>query len=796
MSENNGKEYTVKIKGMTCAACSSRIEKKLSKKEGFGNVAVNLQTEKAKITAYGNASVNDAVKVIEDLGYGVEKRKVELNVKGMTCAACSSRIEKKLNKMSGVLNATVNLTTEKASVEYIDGLLDVQDFIETIDSLGYQAFTQEDDEKGEREGVTEGQKQLFKFIFSAILSFPLLLGMVLNLFSIKFAGGLLTKPLVQIILATPVQFYAGWQFYKGAYKNLKHLTANMDVLVAMGTSAAYFYSVYNIFAGGHLYFETSAILITLILLGKYLEARAKEKTSDAIEKLMNLAPQKARILRQGETMEVSVEEVVPGDTVIVKAGEKLPVDGEITEGSPTIDESMLTGESIPAERKEGDEVFCGTINKFKPFRYKATKVGEDTTLSQIIKIVEDAQSSKAPIQRFADIISGYFVPAVIAVAVLTFVIWYFFISGGSVEASLMPSIAVLVIACPCALGLATPTSIMVGTGKGAENGILFKGGAYLEQLGNVNAFCFDKTGTLTKGKPSVKSVEVLTEEYSEEDIIKITASLENHSEHPLAAAIVQYYGESDDLLNASDIETVPGGGVRGKVEEKNVLVGSPGFIEQNLNIDESDKQRIADLQGEGQTVVVVLIDDKAAGLIGIADTIRKDAKEVVRKLKSEGIKVYMITGDNRKTANKIAELLGIDEVLAEVKPSDKADKIKQLQSEGYKVAMAGDGINDAPALATSDLGIAVGSGSDVAVETGDITIMSDNLMNVYKAVSLSRATIKNIKQNLFWALIYNTLGIPVAAFGFLNPVIAGGAMAFSSVSVVSNALRLKKWRFE
>jgi len=796
MSENKGKEYTIKINGMTCAACSSRIEKKLSKKDGFGNVTVNLQTEKAKITTYGNASVNDAVKIIEDLGYGVEKKSVELRVKGMTCAACSSRIEKKLNKMSGVLNATVNLTTEKASVEYIAGLLDVQDFIETIDSLGYQAFTQEDSEKSEGKGFTEGQKQLFKFIFSAVFSFPLLLGMVLNLFSIKFAGGLLTEPLVQIILATPVQFYAGWQFYKGAYKNLKHLTANMDVLVAMGTSAAYFYSVYNIFAGGHLYFETSAILITLILLGKYLEARAKEKTSDAIEKLMNLAPQKARILRQGETIEVPVEEVVPGDTVIVKAGEKLPVDGEITEGSPTIDESMLTGESIPAERKEGEEVFCGTINKFKPFRYKATKVGEDTTLSQIIKIVEDAQSSKAPIQRFADIISGYFVPAVIAVAVLTFVIWYFFISGGNVEASLMPSIAVLVIACPCALGLATPTSIMVGTGKGAENGILFKGGAYLEQLGNVNAFCFDKTGTLTEGKPSVKSVVVLTEEYSEEDIIKITASLENHSEHPLAASIVQYYGESGGLLNASDIETVPGGGVRGKVEERNVLVGNPAFIGENFKITESDKQRIADLQGEGQTVVVVLIDDKISGLIGIADTIRKDAKEVVGKLKSEGIKVYMITGDNRKTANKIAELLGIDEVLAEVKPSDKADKIKQLQSEGYKVAMAGDGINDAPALATSDLGIAVGSGSDVAVETGDITIMSDNLMNVYKAVSLSRATIKNIKQNLFWALIYNTLGIPVAAFGFLNPVIAGGAMAFSSVSVVSNALRLKKWRFE
>lgn len=795
MSENNRKEYTIKITGMTCAACSSRIEKKLSKKEGFGNVSVNLQTEKAKVSIDDNASIDDAVQIIDNLGYGVVRRKAELNVKGMTCAACSNRIEKKLNKMEGVLEANVNLTTEKASVEYLDGVVEEKDFIVVIDSLGYQAFTQEKVPE-ESKGFTEGQKQLFKFIFSAVFSFPLLLGMVFGLFSVQVFGGVLSNPFVQIVLATPVQFYAGWQFYKGAYKNLSHLTANMDVLVAMGTSAAYFYSVYNMFAGGHLYFETSAILITLILLGKYLEARAKEKTSDAIKKLMDLAPQKARVLRNGQTVEIAVEDVAAGDIVIVKAGEKLPVDGEITEGFPTIDESMLTGESIPAEKKEGSEVFCGTINKFKPFKYKATKVGEDTTLSQIIKIVEDAQSSKAPIQRFADIISGYFVPTVIAAAALTFVIWYFFVSGGNVEASLMPSIAVLVIACPCALGLATPTSIMVGTGKGAENGILFKGGAYLEQLGNVNAFCFDKTGTLTVGKPSVKAVEVLSDEYSEEEIVRIAASLETHSEHPLANAIVEHYGESGELLNSSNVETVPGGGIKGEIDGKKVLMGSSGFAGENLSIDKTDKERITQLEEKGYTVVVMLINDSITGLIGIADTVKEDAKDVVKKLKSEGIKVYMITGDNQRTASAIAASLGIDEVMAEVKPSDKSDKIKQLQSEGYKVAMVGDGINDAPALAISDLGIAVGSGSDVAVETGDITIMSESLMNVYKAVSLSRATIRNIKQNLFWALVYNTVGIPIAAFGFLNPVIAGAAMAFSSVSVVSNALRLKKWHFE
>ncbi|MDY6822015.1 MAG: heavy metal translocating P-type ATPase, partial [Deferribacterota bacterium] len=707
-------------------------------------------------------------------------KKSELKIAGMTCAACSNRIEKKLNKTKGVLNANVNLTTEKASIDYEEGLTNENELINIINSLGYKAYKIKEEKSKNKAHLREEQKQQFKFLFSAVLSFPLLLNMILQILSIKIAGGFLSNPYIQLTLATVVQFYGGWQFYKGAYKNLSHLTANMDVLVAVGTSAAYFYSLYNMFSGGHLYFETSAMLITLILLGKYLETRAKKKTTDAIKKLIELAPQKARIEKDNQILEVPVEKVKVNDIVVVKAGEKLPVDGVIIEGSPTLDESMLTGESIPVEKKEGDEVFCGTINKYRPFKYKATRVGENTTLSQIIKIVEEAQGSKAPIQRVADTISSYFVPIVICASIITFIIWYFFVSG-NIEKSIMPAIAVLVIACPCALGLATPTSIMVGTGKGAENGILFKGGAYLEQLGNINTFCFDKTGTLTEGKPSVKTIMVTSEEYSKEEIIKIAASLEYYSEHPLAEAIINYYGKEGNLLNTSNVETIPGGGIKGVVDDKNVIIGSLGFIKENFNntlISKNDEKYITSLEEKGYTVIIVMINEKIAGLIGIADTIKKDAKKLIENLKTEGIKVYMITGDNRTTALNIAKSLGIDEVIASVKPLDKSNKIKELQSKVGKVAMVGDGINDAPALAASDVGIVVGNASDIAVETGDIIIMNENLMNVYKAIKLSKATIKNIKENLFWALIYNTLGIPISAFGFLNPIIAGAAMAF------------------
>jgi len=788
MTNKNDKTITLKITGMTCAACSNRIEKKLSKTEGLSNVTVNLQTEKAVIGFNNSDDIRKAVKMIEDLGYGVEKNKTTLNIKGMTCAACSSRIEKKLNKTIGVLNATVNLTTEKAEVEYLKETVSENNLVEIVNSLGYKANPANTKESN-TQPISEKDLQKYKLIFSATLSVPLLAGMLFHLISLKPAAEILMNPWLQLALATPVQFIAGWQFYRGAYKNLKHLTANMDVLVAMGTSAAYFFSLYNIFTGGHLYFETSAILITLILLGKYLESKAKGRTSDAIKKLIDLAPRTARVEKNGETVEIPVEEVAVGDLIAVKAGEILPVDGIITDGDAVVDESMLTGESIPVEKREGSEVFCGTINYNKPFRYKATKVGEDTTLSQIIKIVENAQGQKAPIQRFADVVSSYFVPAVIAIAFATFLIWFSFLNAG-VEGSILPSVAVLVIACPCALGLATPTSIMVATGKGAENGILFKGGAYLEQLGKIDAICFDKTGTITEGKPAVKEINIVNKELDSGEFIKIAASLENYSEHPLARAIVNY-NKTGEMYKAEEVETIPGGGIKGKVNGKNIIIGNNKLI-NDKNFATENYLKI--MEEKGYTTITVVIDGSIAGFIGISDTIRSDAKETVNKLQKEGIKTYMITGDNKKTAEKIAEMVGINNVFAEVKPADKAEKIKQLQDNGINVAMVGDGINDAPALAVSDIGIAMGSGSDIAVETGDITIINESLINVYKAVKLSRATIKNIKQNLFWAFIYNIIGIPVAAIGFLNPIIAGSAMAFSSVSVVSNALRLRKWQ--
>jgi Cu+-exporting ATPase len=791
MNEENDKKITLIITGMTCAACSNRIEKKLSKTEGLSNVSVNLQTEKAVFNFNNADDIRSAVKVIENLGYGVKKNKSILNIKGMTCAACSSRIEKKLNKTAGVLNASVNLTTEKADIEYLEETVSENNLLETVNSLGYQATSANNTKTGSQKAISEENLQRYKLIFSAVLSFPLLAGMFFQLISLKPIAEILMNPWLQLALATPVQFIAGWQFYRGAYKNLIHFTANMDVLVAMGTSAAYFFSLYNIFTGGHLYFETSAILITLILLGKYLESRAKGRTSDAIKKLMDLAPRSARVERNGETVEIPVEEVAKGDLIMVKAGEKLPVDGIITDGDAVVDESMLTGESIPVEKSAGFEVFCGTINYNKPFRYKATNIGEDTTLAQIIKIVENAQGQKAPIQRFADVVSSYFVPTVIAIAAATFFIWFFLLSAG-IEDSILFSVSVLVIACPCALGLATPTSIMVATGKGAENGILFKGGAYLEQLGKIDAVCFDKTGTITEGKPTVKETNIINNEFDSDEFIKIAASLENYSEHPLARAIVDYH-KTGNLYKAENVETIPGGGIKGEINGKNVVIGNNRLVNENSSENPSAKKTMKMMEEKGYTTITVAIEENVVGFIGIFDTVRNGIKETVKKLQEEGIKTYMITGDNKNTAEKIAEMVGISEVFAEVKPADKAEKIKQLQNSGMSVAMVGDGINDAPALAVSDIGIAVGSGSDIAVETGDITIMNENLINVYRAIKLSRATVTNIKQNLFWAFIYNTVGIPVAAAGFLNPIIAGAAMAFSSVSVVSNALRLKKW---
>ncbi|HHW98077.1 MAG TPA: copper-translocating P-type ATPase, partial [Firmicutes bacterium] len=610
-------------------------------------------------------------------------------------------------------------------------------------------------------------------------------------------------PLVQFIFATPVQFLVGWSFYKGAYRSLKSGSANMDVLVALGTSAAYFLSVYNTFfvpvAPGempHLYFESSAVIITLILLGKYLEARAKGKTSEAIRKLMGLQAKTARVVRDEQEIDVPIADVVVGDIVVVRPGEKIPVDGEVVSGTSSVDESMLTGESIPVDKGPGDLVVGATINKHGAFRFRATKVGADTALAQIIKVVEDAQGSKAPIQRMADTISGIFVPVVVGIAALTFIVWY--LVTGNAEQAIINMTAVLVIACPCALGLATPTSIMVGTGKGAENGILFKGGEHLENAHRVQDVILDKTGTITKGEPAVTDVIVFPDwRGAEEELLTLAASVEQASEHPLGQAIVNHAKETGlELAVAADFQAIPGHGIVARAADKQVLVGNRKLLKEQGIDFEVHLETLEQLEEQGKTAMLVATDGQAAGIIAVADTVKPESAAAIAALQEMGLGVYMITGDNWRTARAIAEQVGIkqDHVFAEVLPEHKAEAVQKLRDSGRVVAMVGDGINDAPALATADVGLAIGTGTDVAMEAADITLMRGNLQSIVSAIRLSRLTLRNIKQNLFWAFFYNSLGIPVAALGLLNPIVAGAAMAFSSVSVVTNALRLRTVR--
>ncbi len=617
--------------------------------------------------------------------------------------------------------------------------------------------------------------------------------MFAHMFKWTWYPEILLSPVTQLILATPVQFIAGWQFYKGAYLNLKQGGANMDVLVALGTSAAYFYSIYNLFTGvNELYFETSAILITLILLGKYFEARAKSKTSDAIKKLIGLQPKTAKVLRNGIETEIPVEKVVLDDIIIVRPGEKIPVDGVIIEGFTSIDESMISGESLPVDKKEGDEVTGATVNGHNVIKIKATRLGKDTVLANIIKIIEEAQGSKAPIQRTADVISNYFVPIVVTIAVITFVVWYFFITNNDFTASILAFTAVLVIACPCALGLATPTSIMVGTGKAAEYGILFKGGEHLEKTHKINVILFDKTGTITKGKPEV--TDILTSNIDKKEFLLLSASAENNSEHPIAKAIVNKVDEP--LLETKEVKAIPGYGLEAVIENKKIHIGNERYFKDlNIKISDDFLKSKNKLEEEGKTVVMSAVNNEFKGLIAVADVVKDDSKQAIKMLRDLNIDIYMVTGDNKKTAEAIAKKVGIENFFAEVLPENKAEKVKEIQNQGKIVAMAGDGINDAPALAVADIGIALGTGTDIAIETADITLMKDNLTSVVTAILIGKAVMKNIKQNLFWALFYNSVGIPVAAAGLLNPVIAGAAMAFSSVSVVTNALRLKKWKF-
>jgi P-type Cu+ transporter len=794
MSEQ--KQVTLKVTGMTCAACSNRIEKVLNKMDGV-EANVNLAMEKASIQYDPTKQNLENIQAkIEKLGYGVAVEKVKLDIEGMTCAACATRIEKGLTRMEGVASANVNLAMNNAVVEYYEGITSEKDILEKIKKLGYigKVHYEEEPTAKRKEEVNRQQRRL---ILSILLSLPLLYTMVAHMpidLGIPVPD-IFMNPWIQLLLATPVQFYIGGTFYMGAIRALRNKSANMDVLIALGTSAAYFYSVFEAIKTienrpytPHLYFETSAVLITLVLLGKYLEAMAKGRTTEAISKLMDLQAKEARVIRDGEEVHIPLEQVMVGDIILVKPGEKIPVDGTVLRGTSSVDESMITGESIPIDKKEGDSVIGATINKNGVLTIRAEKVGKDTALANIIKIVEEAQGSKAPIQRLADVISGIFVPIVVSIALVTFIIWYFEVTPGDFAKALEVAIAVLVIACPCALGLATPTSIMVGTGKGAEHGILFKGGEFLEGTHKINAVLLDKTGTVTKGTPEVTDVLEF-----QKGMLSYAVSAESVSEHPLAHAIVKYGKKQGTLMRSVDQFTaITGHGIEATIEGKQVLIGTRKLMkERNVNFSSYENDLLR-FEQQGKTAMLVAIEQQIVGIIAVADTIKDSSKKAIEALKEMGMEVYMVTGDNRRTAEAIGKKVNVDKVFAEVLPEEKAKIVTELQQKGKYVAMVGDGINDAPALAKADIGMAIGTGTDVAIETADVTLVGGDLAHIPKAIELSRKTMKNIRQNLFWALFYNSIGIPVAAFGLLEPWVAGAAMAFSSVSVVTNALRLKR----
>jgi Cu+-exporting ATPase len=809
MKEYKMKKETFAITGMSCASCALRIEKGLKANAGIHDASVNLAMEKA-VVEYDEAQIprQDIIAAIEDTGYGVideappQKSTAELNLIGMTCASCANRIEKTLQNLTGVRNASVNFAAEKAYVDFDPGKTDILDMIKAVEDAGYHAEVADSESIDKEKEIRQREIKKLKitFIISVLLSFPLFMAMVTALFKIPVP--FLHSPWFQLAIATPVQFIIGWRFYKKSYHSLKAKSPGMDVLVAMGTSAAYFFSIYNGFfkqipGGTHpeLYFEASAIIITLILLGKYLEAVAKGKTSEAIKKLIGLQPKHARVVRDGKEADIPIANVIVGDTIQVRPGERIAVDGEVIEGNSAVDESMLTGESIPVEKQPGDVVIGGTINKNGSLTFIATKVGKDTVLAQIIKVVEEAQGSKAPIQKLADKVAGVFVPVVLLIAVLTFLTWMFII--GNTTMAVISAVSVLVIACPCALGLATPTAIMVGTGKGAENGILIKSAESLETAYKINAVIFDKTGTVTKGEPAVTDIiPVEGVNINTIELLTFTAGAEKRSEHPLAAAIVQKANEEAlELNNPTDFTAVPGKGVLAVLQNKTTLVGTQELMKEYYIDAHGLDETVQNLEMEGKTVMYVAINHVFSGVIAVADTVKDDSKEAIHQLHALGIETYMVTGDNQRTAEAIGNQVGIEKthILAHVLPEQKANEVKKLQDRGCIVAMVGDGINDAPALAAANIGVAVGTGTDIAIETGDITLMKGNLSTLSSAIKLSNKTMVKIKQNLFWAFIYNTIGIPFASFGLLSPIIAGAAMAFSSVSVVSNSLSLKRF---
>ncbi len=739
------------------------------------------------------------------------EQQATLEISGMTCAACANRIEKGLGRLEGVTAANVNYAMERATVTYDPAAVNIEDMLGKIEKLGFRgAIPAPNPAQGETPAEQRGRElaaQKRKVAVSALLSLPLLWAMAghFSMTSWLWVPELFMNPWFQLAAATPIQFYVGLPFYIGAYKALRNGGANMDVLIALGTSAAYFFSVYVTMSwaaeGGithhipGLYFETSAVLITLVILGKLFETMAKGKTSAAIQALMGIRAKTATVVRDGSELTIPSDEVLTGDVVRVKPGEKIPVDGVVLEGSSAVDESMITGESVPVEKQPGDSVVGATVNKYGRLSIRATRVGKETALAQMIRVVEEAQGSKAPIQRAADRISGVFVPIVVAIAVVVFAIWYVLIMPGQFAEALEKSIAVLVIACPCALGLATPTSIMTGSGRAAELGVLFKGGEHLETAHRVDTMVLDKTGTVTKGKPELTDVLAL-DGGSEQRLLQLTAAAEQHSEHPLAEAIMEgAEARGLKLPDAERFEAIPGFGIRAWVNGLEVLAGTRRLMDRE-GIGElgSAKSVLERLESEGKTAMLVAVDGSLAGIVAAADPVKETSRQAIDRLKKLGLRVVLMTGDNERTARAIAAQVGISEVQAEVLPEGKAEQVRRLQADGRKVAMVGDGLNDAPALVTADIGMAVGTGTDVAMEAADITLMRGDLNSAADAIELSRKTMRNIRQNLFWALAYNTVGIPVAAAGLLAPWVAGAAMALSSVSVVLNALRLQKMK--
>lgn len=738
-----------------------------------------------------------------------QQKTADFQITGMTCAACAARIEKGLGRLSGIAAANVNLAMESARVVYDPTVISIADVQRKVEQLGYGAVPKQEAVEPDQIRKRENARQKRIFILSAVLSLPLLWSMVTHF---AFASQLWMPPLFmnpwfQLALASIVQFYVGRFFYIGAYKALRNRSANMDVLIALGTSAAYFYSVYLVLNwaladnAGHqeipaLYFETSAILITLVLLGKWFEGLAKSRTSNAIRKLMDLQAKSALVIRDGQEVTVPLEQVAPGDIVIVKPGAKIPVDGIVLQGQSSVDESMLSGESMPVDKREGDAVTGATININGSLRIQAIKVGKDSALAQIIKIVEEAQGSKAPIQRIADVISGIFAGVVVSIAVLVFAVWFFFADPGNLPHALEVAIAILVIACPCALGLATPTSIMAGSGRAAESGILFKGGEYLETTHKIDTVILDKTGTITKGQPELTDV-IVQEGYDETEWLRLVGAAERLSEHPLAKAIVTGIQEKGvGLPDAELFEAIPGFGIQAFVQGREVLIGTRRLLSR-FGIDHSKAIDILErLESGGKTAMLVALDRHYAGIVAVADTVKDSSLEAIARLQAMGLDVIMVTGDNRRTAEAIADQVGIRRVLAEILPEGKSDVVRNLQGEGRKVAMVGDGMNDAPALAVADIGMALGTGTDVAMETAGVTLLRGDLRSIPDAIEMSRKTMRNIRQNLFWALAYNALGIPVAAAGLLAPWVAGAAMALSSVSVVLNALRLQRVKLD